>query len=66
MFSGGCFFFEHASSFMKVKHKVAISSTKNVKAEITFEREAKIHVVVIKGYHTEMGSLIPKTLWGIC
>ena len=51
---------------MKVKHKVAISSTKNVKAEITFEREAKIHVVVIKGYHTEMGSLIPKTLWGIC
>ena len=49
MFSGGCVFVEHASGYVSIKHQVAISSTETIKAKLTFEREAQIQGVVIKG-----------------
>ena len=55
MFSGGCVFIEYASAYVIAKHQVAIKSTKTVKGKITFEREAKIQGLVIKGYHTDNG-----------
>ena len=34
---------------------MSINATKTSKVKLTFEREAKIHGVVIKGYHTDNG-----------
>ena len=55
MFSGGCVFIDHASGYMRIKYQVAINATENVKAKITFEREAQSQGVAIKGYHTDNG-----------
>ena len=55
MFSGGYAFIDDASGYLSIKHQVAINSTKNVKAKLTFEREAQSQRVVIKGYHTDNG-----------
>ena len=55
MFSGGCVFIDHASGYVRIKHQVAINATETVKAKLTFEREDKIQVVVIKGHHTDNG-----------
>ena len=55
MFSGGCVFIDHVSGYVSIKHQVAINGTENVKAKLTFEREAQSHGVVIKGYHTDNG-----------
>ena len=57
MFSGGFVFIEHASGYVSIKHQVAINATENVKAKLTFEREAQSQLVVIKGYHTDDGIL---------
>ena len=40
---------------MRIKYQVAINATENVKAKITFEREAQSQGVAIKGYHTDNG-----------
>ena len=55
MFSGGCFFIDHASGYVSIKHQVAINATETVKAKLTFERDAQSQGVVIKGYHTDNG-----------
>ena len=55
MFSGGCVIIDHVSGYVSIKHQVTINSTENVKAKLTFEREAKSQGVVIKGYHTDNG-----------
>ena len=55
MFSGGCVFIDHASSYVIINHQVAIKATETVKAKINFDREAQIQGVVIKGYHTDNG-----------
>ena len=34
MFSGGCVFIDHASSYVSIKHQVAINATETVKAKI--------------------------------
>ena len=49
MLSGGCVFVDHASSYVIIKHQVAINSTETVKAKLTFERGDQSQVVVIKG-----------------
>ena len=36
MFSGVCVFIDHASSYVSIKHQVAINTTENVKAKLTF------------------------------
>ena len=36
MFSGGFVFIDHASSYVRIKHQVAINATKNVKVKLTF------------------------------
>ena len=41
MYSGGCVLFEHASGYMRIKHKVAINVTENVMEKLTFDREDK-------------------------
>ena len=38
MFSGGCVFIDHTSSYVSIKHQVDINSTEDVKEKITFER----------------------------
>ena len=38
---------------MIINHQVAINATETVKEKLTFEREAQIQGVVIKGYHTD-------------
>ena len=53
MFSVVCFFIDHASDYVSIKHQVAINATENVKAKLNFEREAQSQVMVIKGYHTD-------------
>ena len=55
MFSRGCVFIDHASSYVRIKNQVAINATETVKAKLTFERETQIQGVVIKGYHTDNG-----------
>ena len=55
MLSGGCVFIDHASAYVRVKHKLAINATETVKAKLTFERGAQSQGVVIKGYHTGNG-----------
>ena len=55
MFSGGCVFIYHASGCVRIKQQVAMNATETVKDKLTFEREAQIQVVVIKGYHTANG-----------
>ena len=55
MFSGGCVFIDHASGYVIIKHQVAINATENVKAKLTFKKQAQIQGVVIKGYHTDNG-----------
>ena len=40
---------------MSIKHQVSINATETVKEKLTFEREAKSHGVVIKGYHDDNG-----------
>ena len=49
MFSRGCVFIDHASGYVSNKHQVAINDTENVKAKLTFEREAQSQGVAIKG-----------------
>ena len=41
MFSGGCFSFDRVSGYVSIKHQVAINDTENIKAKLTFEREAQ-------------------------
>ena len=55
MFSGGFVFIDHASGYLSIKHQVDINATENVKAKLTFDREAQSQGVVIKGYHTYNG-----------
>ena len=55
MFSGVCVFIDHVSGYVSIKHQADINATENVKAKITFEREAQSWGVVIKGYHTNNG-----------
>ena len=47
MYSGRCVLIDHASGYTIIKHQVAIDSTENVKAKITFEREDKSQGVMI-------------------
>ena len=49
MFSGGCVFIDHASGYVSIKHQVDINATETVKSKLTFEREAQIQGVEIKG-----------------
>ena len=55
MSSGGCVFIDHAIGYVSIKHQVAINSTENFKAKLTFERKAQSQGMVIKGYHTNNG-----------
>ena len=55
MFSVGCVFIYHFSVYVNIKHQVAINATETVKAKLTFEREARIQGVLIKGYYTDNG-----------
>ena len=55
MFSGGCVFIDHASVYVSINHQVAINATETVKEKLTFDREAKSHGFLIKGYQTENG-----------
>ena len=41
MFSGGCFFIDHASGYVSIKYQVAINATETVKAKLNFDREAQ-------------------------
>ena len=52
MISGGCIFIDYANGYMRINHKVAINTTKNVKDKINFEREDQSQGVVVKGYYT--------------
>ena len=47
IFSGVCVFINYASGYLSINHQVDINATENVKAEITFEREAQSQEVVI-------------------
>ena len=40
---------------MSIKHQLTINDTETAKTKLTFEREAQIQGVVIKGYHTDNG-----------
>ena len=53
MFSGGYVFIDHESGYMSIKHQLALNTTENVKAKLTFDREAQSYGVVIKVYHTD-------------
>ena len=55
MFQWGCFFIDYSSGCVSINHQVAINATENVKAKLTFEREAQSQGVLIKGYHTDNG-----------
>ena len=46
-------FVEHVSYYTRIKYQMAMNSTETVKAKPTFEMEAKIQGVEIKGYHTD-------------
>ena len=49
MLSGGYIFIDHVSGYVIINYQVAINATNNVKAKLTFEREAQSQGVVIKG-----------------
>ena len=51
MFSGGYVFIDHESGYMSIKHQLALNTTENIKAKLTFDREAQIQGMAIKGYH---------------
>ena len=53
MFSGGCVFIDHASGYVNIKPQVSINETETMNSKLTFEREAQIQVVVIKGCRTD-------------
>ena len=55
MLSGGCVFIDNASGYLSIKHQWDINTTETLKERLTFEREAQIQGVVIKGYHTDDG-----------
>ena len=55
MFSEGCVFVNHASSFMSINNQVHINSTETIKEKLTFERESQSQGVTIKGYHADNG-----------
>ena len=55
IFSVECIFIDHASSYVRIKHHMAINATETYKAKLTLEREAQIQGVVIKGYHIDNG-----------
>ena len=55
MFSRRCVFIDYVSGYVSIEHQVAVNATETVKAKLTFEREAQIQGVVIKGYHTDNG-----------
>ena len=59
MFSGECFFIDHASGHVRIMNQVAINATETIKAKLTFEREAQSQVVSIKGYYTNNWILNP-------
>ena len=42
-------------STISIKHQVAINATENIKAKITFDREAKSQGVLIKLQHSDNG-----------
>ena len=52
-FSGVCLFVDHASSFMSIKHQVAVNVIETVKAKQTFNRDDQNQGAEIKGYHTD-------------
>ena len=52
MFLGGCIFIDHSIGYMIINHQVAISYIENIKYKITFERDYKSQIVLIKEYHT--------------
>ena len=47
--SGGCVFIDHASSYVIIKHQVAINAIETVKEKLTFERETQSQRVATKG-----------------
>ena len=55
MFSGGCVFKNHVSSFMSINNQVYINSTETIKEKLTFEKESQSQGVAIKEYHTDNG-----------
>ena len=55
IFYVGCIFVDHASGYMIIKHQVTINATETVKDKLTFDRENKSQVFMIKGYHTDNG-----------
>ena len=55
MLSYECVFVEHTSGCTRINNQVDINNNETIKAKITFEREAQINGVVIKGYHTNNG-----------
>ena len=55
MFSGGCVFIDHDSSYVWIKHQVDINNTETFKAKLTFERVAQSQGVAMKGHHTYNG-----------
>ena len=57
MFLGACVFVDHASCFMIINNKVDINATKTVKEKLTFERESKSNLVVMKGNQNDNGLL---------
>ena len=57
MFSEEYVFIDHARGYVITKCQVAINATETIKSKLTFEREAQIQGVVIKGKHTNNGIL---------
>ena len=66
IFSVGCVFIAHASSYVSINHQVDINFTETVRAKNTFDREAQSQVVVIKVTTLIMRSTITQSLWRRC
>ena len=57
-------FIDHASGYVRINYQVAINATETAKAKLNFDREAQSQKVVIKGYHTIMGSSMSHSFGG--
>ena len=66
IFSGGRAFIEHVSSYMSIKHQVAIHATEKLRQKPPLRGRLKFTEWRSRDTTLIMGSSIPLSLWKIC
>ena len=61
-FGGGTIFYDAATSYMSLHHQLGFTSNETVCSVLTFEREAEVVNVTVKGYNTDNGIYTAKEL----